>query len=114
MKNLVTATILTLAASSAFAGTAPTIKSACVMPSGNVLSVSGLLIDFDGDAISVAPLVVGVCAQGLLPNYAYGASYNCNVPANTTSVTLVASDAESNFSAPVEIDLTNAPSCKFF
>lgn len=114
MKNLVTATILTLAASSAFAGTAPTIKSACVMQHGNVLSVSGLLIDLDGDVISVAPLVVGVCAQGFIPNYAYGASYNCNVPANATSVTLVAGDAESNYSAPVVVDLTNAPSCEFF
>ncbi|MFL0810418.1 MAG: hypothetical protein K6L76_08395 [Agarilytica sp.] len=114
MKKLLATAIFTIASTSAFAGTAPTILSACVMPSGSVLSVNGMLSDPDGDAVSVAPLVVGVCVDGLLANYTYPASYNCNVPVGADFVTLVAGDAESNFSDPVLVDLRNAPSCEFF
>lgn len=114
MKKLISTTVLTLAVTSAFAGTAPTIKSACVMRSGDVLSISGIVSDPDMDPVTVGPLVVGICAEGLIPNYTYPASYNCNVPANATTVTLVAGDAESNYSGPVQVDLTVVPSCVFF
>lgn len=117
MRNLfcnVAASLLLISAGNALASSPPTIHSACSIRTGSVISISGVLSDPDNDPVSVAPLVVGVCVNGLIPNYTYPASYNCNVPGTATAVTLVAADSAGNFSTPVYVDLTTVPSCTFY
>lgn len=98
--RLVAGVVLASAASTALAtGTPPVINSACVsFPKAGVARISGLVTDADWDARTVAPLVVGVCLSKT-PNV-IGTSYYCDVPSNAGQVTLVAADAQNNFSGP--------------
>lgn len=98
------ASLALLFSASAFAGSAPTITNACVtFPKAGVARISGMVTDPDWDAKTVGPLVVGICLNGA--NNVSGVSYVCDVPAEAERVTLVAADAESNYSAAVYADI---------
>ena len=113
LNRALVASVLLMSASSAFASSVPSIDSACVtFPEAGIARISGIVTDADGDAVAVTPLVIGSCLNG--SQNVSGTSYVCDVPDSTKgyTVTLVASDAAGNYSAPVDVLVETG--CKFY
>ena len=114
LNRALVASALMMAASSAFAaGSVPKIVSSCVtFPKADIMRVTGIVSDADGDAVSVVPLVVGACLNG--SQNVVGTTYTCDLPDiyRGYSFGLVAIDAAGNGSGLLEIKAELG--CKFY
>ena len=114
LNRALVASALMMAASSAFAaGSVPRIVSSCVtFPTTDILRVTGIVSDADGDATAVVPLAVGACLNG--SQNVVGTTYTCDLPAALRGYTfsLVAVDMAGNASGTTDIELKLG--CKFY